>query len=159
MKYMRPTYDLVVRHAVPGETVLVGSSLAFGARVARDERGIPMATVHLSPAIFRTEHDMPKLPGVPVPNWAPRWMKRKFWEAGDRFMIDPVVAPGLNAFRVEKGLKPVKRVLHDWWHSPDLVVGLFPEWFAAPQPDWPPQTRLTGFPLYDERGVEPLPPE
>jgi rhamnosyltransferase subunit B len=71
-------------------------------------------------------------------------------------MIDPVIAPPLNAFRAGKGLPPVTRVVHDWWHSPDLVIGLFPEWFAAPQPDWPRQMKLTGFPLFDERGFEPL---
>jgi len=26
---------------------------------------------------------------------------------------------------------------------------LFPEWFAAPQPDWPPNTHQIGFPLHD----------
>ena len=36
------------------------------------------------------------------------------------------------------------------------MIGLFPEWFGPPQPDWPPQTVLTGFPLYDESdGEEP----
>ena len=31
-----------------------------------------------------------------------------------------------------------------------MVIGLFPEWFGHPQPDWPPAVRLTGFPLFDE---------
>jgi UDP:flavonoid glycosyltransferase YjiC (YdhE family) len=39
------------------------------------------------------------------------------------------------------------------------VLGLFPDWFGPPQPDWPPQTRLTGFPLYDERGGADIPEE
>jgi rhamnosyltransferase subunit B len=36
---------------------------------------------------------------------------------------------------------------------------MFPEWYAPPQPDWPPQTVLTGFPLFDERGLGPIPAE
>ena len=44
-----------------------------------------------------------------------------------------------------------------YWHSTDLVIGLFPDWFAAPQPDWPPHTILTGFPLWDETGVTKAP--
>jgi len=36
-------------------------------------------------------------------------------------------------------------------------LGLFPEWFAAPQPDWPPGTHMTGFPLYDEAHDRVLP--
>ena len=36
-----------------------------------------------------------------------------------------------------------------WVHSPQRVLGLFPDWFAPPQPDWPAQLRLTGFLLSD----------
>src|SRR5690606_4300015 len=43
------------------------------------------------------------------------------------------------------------------WHSPTLAIGLFPDWFAPMQPDWPAQMKLTGFPLFDETGLEPLP--
>jgi rhamnosyltransferase subunit B len=32
---------------------------------------------------------------------------------------------------------------------------LFPEWFSAVQPDWPENTVLTGFPLYDEGDARP----
>src|SRR5678815_3434731 len=39
--------------------------------------------------------------------------------------------------------------MHRWPHSPQLVIGFFPEWFAAPQSDWPPHTHLVGFPLWD----------
>ena len=42
--------------------------------------------------------------------------------------------------------------MHAWWHSPQQVITLFPEWFAARQPDWPSQTVLDDFALYD--GVE-----
>jgi UDP:flavonoid glycosyltransferase YjiC (YdhE family) len=45
----------------------------------------------------------------------------------------------------------VAQIFSRWNQSPDLVLGMFPEWFGAPQPDWPPQTRLVGFPLYDPR--------
>jgi rhamnosyltransferase subunit B len=61
----------------------------------------------------------------------------------------------LNDFRSSIGLKPVKGVMAGWHNSPQLVLALFPSWFAEPQPDWPRQTVLAGFPLYDERGVEP----
>src|SRR5262249_6817449 len=44
---------------------------------------------------------------------------------------------------------PVLRRVFRWWLSPDLVIGLFPPWYAAPQPDWPPQLRLAGFGRFD----------
>jgi rhamnosyltransferase subunit B len=35
-------------------------------------------------------------------------------------------------------------------HSPQGVLGLFPDWFAPRQTDWPPKVTLTGFPLFDD---------
>jgi UDP:flavonoid glycosyltransferase YjiC (YdhE family) len=35
------------------------------------------------------------------------------------------------------------------------VLGLFPEWFAPPQPDWPSNVHLAQFPLWDEATVTP----
>ena len=73
-------------------------------------------------------------------------------------LIDRTLCPPLNAFRQELGLAPVKRLMNGWWNSPQRVMGLWPEWFAPPQRDWPAQVMLTGFPLYDERGVAEMPP-
>jgi rhamnosyltransferase subunit B len=55
----------------------------------------------------------------------------------------------LNELRAKLGLPPVNRVMHQWLHSPQLVIAFFPEWFAAPQPDWPANTHAVGFPLWD----------
>jgi len=142
---------IVARHE-PGQTVVVASSLAFGARVAEETHAIPLVSVHLSPALFRSEHDSPRLPA----GWThvgPRWWRRWQWAVIDRFLADPAVGPWLNAYRARHGLPPVRGILRDWWHSPTRVLGMFPDWFAPPQPDWPPQTRLVGFPLYSEEGV------
>jgi UDP:flavonoid glycosyltransferase YjiC (YdhE family) len=43
------------------------------------------------------------------------------------------------------------------WHSPDRVIALFPDWFGPPQPDWPAQTHVTGFPMFDESGLREVP--
>ncbi len=37
-----------------------------------------------------------------------------------------------------------------------LVLGLFPDWFGPPQPDWPTNTRLVGFPLWDTHAASEL---
>ena len=142
----------------PGRTVVVGSSLALGARVFEEVYGVPAATVHLSPLEFNSMEATPRYPGPVHPAMFPRWVRRPAFALAHRFIVDPVVAPGLNAFRAEKGLRePVRGVLLDWWNSPRLVLGMFPDWFAPPQSDWPPQTRLTGFPLYDESDLHERP--
>ena len=69
-----------------------------------------------------------------------------------------MLGPAVNALRAEFGLTPVAGILNTWWNSPDRVIGLFPDWFAQPQDDWPAQARLTGFPRYDESDTAPLDP-
>ena len=146
---LRRMYDAVVAHLDP-DTVVVGSSLAWAARCAQDQFGFPMATVHLSPAQFRSAILPPKLPGLFMPAWLPLWLKQRIWEGGDKYVLDRLIGPALNAFRAQIGLPPVSRILDGWWNSPDRVIGLFPDWYCRPQADWPPQAVLTGFPRYDE---------
>jgi UDP:flavonoid glycosyltransferase YjiC (YdhE family) len=144
-----------VREARPD--VLVGSSLAFAARIVRDLERVPLMTVHLSPAVLRSVHRPPRLHGAWSPDWAPRWYRRAMWWVADR-VVEPVLGPHLRSELVRRGLPPVRHPLAEWWHSPDGVLGLFPDWFAPPQPDWPEQLELTGFPLADgdhAQGVDP----
>jgi rhamnosyltransferase subunit B len=55
-------------------------------------------------------------------------------------------------------LPPMRRTTR-WWNSTEGVLGMFPEWYAPPQPDWPPNVRLTQFPLWDEPDSHPMEPE
>ena len=153
--YIRPMYRLIAQNTMPGETIVVASTLALGARVAQDQLKIPTATLHLQPSIFRSVIDPPHLQGLYMPPWMPAWAKRAQYGMVD-LVTDPIIAPSLNEFRRELGLAPVRSVLGSYVHSPQRVIGLFPGWYAPPPPDWPPQTRLTGFPLYDERGHSSL---
>ncbi len=142
---------------VPGETVAVGGSLAFAVRLAQEKLGMPAASVHLQPGILHSNHETPAYPGFSTPRWWPTWLRRPFFDLIFARAVDPHIAPGLNALRAELGLPPVRDVMRSWVHSPELVLGFFPSWFAAPQPDWPPRVQLVGFPLYDERDATTLP--
>jgi len=157
---MRKTYDLVADFVQKhDDSLVIASSLGMAARVARDKFEFPLVTVHLQPGVLRSLIDPPKLPGLFMPKWLPMWLKRGIWEGGDKYVVDPTIGPPINKLRKEIGLEPIKRIMRDWWHSPDRVIGLFPEWFAPIPGDWPPQLRLAGFPLWDEQGVTALPPE
>lgn len=148
---LEPVYESVVESQTPGRTLVCGSSLAFGARVAQEAAGIPLVSVHLSPLIFRSDFDAPRLPALSV-HRGPAWWRRLQWFVIDA-ASDRMILPWLNAFRARHGLAPVRGVFRDWMHSPLRVLGMFPDWFAPPQSDWPAQVRLTGFPLYSEEGV------
>jgi len=150
VKYMRRGYAAIERHYTPGETLLVGHSLSLFTRVFEETHAVAAATVHLAPTVLRSDFEQSILPtGQNISNW-PRWMKRVLWWSVDRFAIDRLLAPQLNAWRGELGLPPVSRVFKTWVNSPQRMLALFPPWFAEPQPDWPPQLRLTGFVLSDD---------
>jgi rhamnosyltransferase subunit B len=154
---LEQAYRSIVDHYVPGETVVVASVLGFGARIAQEKFGIPTASAHTAPSILRTIYDVPKLPGLYMPKWYPLWLKRSMWWIADTLLIDRALGPPINEFRATLGLnKPASGFMKDWWNSPDLVIGLWPDWYAPPQPDWPPQFSAAGFPLYDETGITPI---
>lgn len=147
---MRDAYDVIARHYVPERTVVVGSALSLATRMFEESRGVPGATLHLQPAILRSRHRGPTIgPGLTL-DAAPAWVRRLFWWGADRFIVDPVIEAPLNAWRAELGLGPVTHPFAEWIHSPRCTVGLFPAWFADPQPDWPSQLTLTGFVRYDD---------
>jgi rhamnosyltransferase subunit B len=147
--YLRQAFALIEANYRPGETVLAAHGLDLGSRVLHELRGAPMATVHFAPFALLTLHETPRYIGVPDMKRWPRWAKYALYRLGDLVMVDPVIGPPLNELRLELGLPAVHRVYSQWNNSPQLVLGLWPEWFAAPQPDWPPQTACVGFPLWN----------
>ncbi len=158
---LRRTYEAVVAavNEAIGPTVVVASSLGWGARIAQDQLGFPMVTVHLAPSLFRSSIAPPVLPGLFMPRWLPLRVKRSIWAGGDKYVLDRMLAPAINALRAEVGLGPASSILGTWWNSPDRVIGLFPDWFGPPQADWPGQARVTGFPRYDEADTAAVDPD
>ena len=154
---LEPYYRAIAQRHVPGKTVLVIATLVFGGRVAQEKLGIPTVSVHLSPAVLRSVQQPPYLPLLPLASWQPAWIMRMVYALSDTLVIDRALAGPINAFRASLGLGPIRKVF-DWMHSPDRVIGLFPPWFAPRAPDWPKQTVLTGFPLFDEAEIVDLEP-
>lgn len=150
---LRPVYEIIEQHFEPGRTVVTAPALAFGARVAQEKLGIPLATIHLQPLLLRSTIQ-PGCFGFPdLLGHLPRPLRKLYCRIADRLLVDPPLVGPVNSFRAELGLPSVTRLFNGWIHSPELVIGLFPDWFATPQPDWPPNVSLTGFPLWDEREV------
>jgi UDP:flavonoid glycosyltransferase YjiC (YdhE family) len=143
VRHMRRVYQLIAERYVPGETVVVSQSWLFGARIAQEKLGVPLATVYLQPVLFGSALDTPGLPRW-IPRFVPRLMNALIGRA-----VDWGLAQAIDSFRAELGLQPIRRPVLRWWTSPELVIGFFPEWYSPPQSDWPEQTILGGFPLYD----------
>ena len=156
VKFLRETYTLIESHYRPGETALVAHPLDFASRVFQEKHLAPMANAVLAPLMFRSHYESSKLGLLLMASWVPRQLKSfQFWVADQ--IVDRIICPTLNELRGELDLRPVSRVFQTWVYSPQLVLGLFPEWFGQTQPDWPQQVRLTGFPLWDQPDEAGLP--
>lgn len=152
---MRDQYRIIQERYTPGDTLVISSALGFGARMAQEKLGVSLATVHLQPAALWSDYASPRLPWMLTGPKVPTWLKRAQFRLGIRCLVDPSVRRITDEFRRELKLPPIHRTT-DWWISPQLVLGLFPDWFAPLQPDWPKQVRLADFPLWDESPASPV---
>jgi UDP:flavonoid glycosyltransferase YjiC (YdhE family) len=147
-----PAVDQVFRsieRVADNQTVVAFSTLSLGARIAQEKLKIPSASVHLQPSVMRTLGDQGMFGNVRLAASQPKWLKRVMFGLADALFLDPHLKRPLNELRASLGLKPIDRIMHRWLHSPQLVIGFFPPWFAPPQPDWPDNLHLVGFPLWD----------
>jgi rhamnosyltransferase subunit B len=150
-------YELIRANIVEGETVVAAGSLAFAARIAQEKIGVPTVMTHLQPSMIRSALAPPVYSGFSIPSWLPRFATRGLFRLVD-VLLDSQFGKPLNSFRATLGLAPAKGFMGNWWHSSPLTLGLFPDWYCPPQKDWPPQVRLTGFPLFDGASIEPASP-
>ena len=155
---MEPAYEIISGFD-PSETILVAQGQFFAAHITHEKLGFPFITIHLQPAAFRSVYEFPLLPA-----WMPPLLKRGLFNLIDALVLDKLFAPKINRFRQSLSLPAVNKIFGDWMHSPQKNLGLFPDWFAPPQRDWPPQTQLTSFVYYDKQseneelpdGLEPF---
>lgn len=157
VKPMRSLYHAVVKETVQNKTIVLANYLSFGARIAQDRTGVPLATVHMDAHTIRSRYDVLALPspafaGRFVPDW---YHGIQFWLM-DHFWIDPLVGREINKFRKELGLAKVVRVAHEWWHSPLMTIGLYPEWWSKRQSDWPSKCLHSDFIFWDDGHDEDL---
>ncbi|MCB0078432.1 MAG: glycosyltransferase [Anaerolineales bacterium] len=145
-----------IRRFDPAEVVIGASPLGLAARLAQEKWGYRVATLLVQPALLRSVHDTP-INGVELPRWLPGPLKRLFYFNVDRFVIAPHLNGPLNEMRRALDLRPIRRPFGEWLMSPTRVIGLYPDWFAPRQPDWPDALATTGFMLYDAGQETPLP--
>jgi len=125
---------------------LVASPGVIAARLLQEARKIALVSVILQPWVIPSLQSPPvMMGGLTLPHWAPRPVGSLYYQLinmlGSNFL-----GVEFKQIRAKLALSPVRDMFR-WWFSPDLVLGLFPEWFGPPQYDWPRQIRLTGFPV------------
>jgi len=150
---MKAEYQAIADLYDPGHTVVLALGLPLGARIAHEKLGVPMATLAHFPPWMRSVYGPHGLSGRKAPLLR-RCLRRLF-----DVRMNSLIAPEAGRLRSELHLPPIRGRYVDWLYSPQLILGLFPEWYASPQPDWPPNVSLTGFPIFDGGEAQPLQPE
>ena len=156
---LRRLYAIVESNYVAGETVLGAHPLDMASRIFHEKHGAPLASFHFAPLMLRSRYDSPRMMTMLLGSGTPSWLKRMQYWLADRLIVDRWIGPAVNGLRTELGLPPVRRLIDRWHYSPQRVIGLFPEWYAPRQPDWPEQLVQTGFPLWDQAAEDGLPDE
>ena len=140
--------------ASAGADLLVSHPLTYAVPLVAELTGIPWAATALQPMMFLSAFDPPILGPF-------AWMERLrgFGPGVHRVLLGLVKAScrhwarPIDQLRREKGLAAARgHPLFEGQYKARLTLALFSRAFAAPQPDWPESTRVTGFPFLDEQG-------
>lgn len=141
-----------------GVDLMLAPMICFGARLLREKLQIPLVTVHLYPMMFVSAHEPPlALPGFRLLRRMPLFVRKAVLAFPNP--LDFFALPAVRACCARHGVRKPWSLWKQWWHSPDGVLALFPEWFAKPLPDWPRNLLQWDFPLEDMAATERLSPE
>ena len=155
--FLRGSYEDLLQ-AVHGADLLLTHPITFAGPLVAQVTGIPWVSSVLAPASFMSAYDPPMPPFF-------RWMRHVqiFGPRVVRAFFDQATKVYRNKqydqFRNELGLPDRGSPVFEGQHSPTLVLALFSRLFAQSQPDWPPQTRITGFAFYDGSNEQKMPAE
>lgn len=144
--------------AVAGADLLVTHPAAPAGPLVGRKSGLPWISTVLAPMSFVSAYDPP----VP-PFW--QWLKhlRVLGPEVMGFLLNlskrTYKGEAVTKFRDELGIPDYGNPMFEGQHSPIRVLALFSKVFAQPQPDWPPQTEVTGFCFYDGHQETAVPAE
>jgi UDP:flavonoid glycosyltransferase YjiC (YdhE family) len=147
-RILQRQYDLLAELARDEDAMMVAYPPVFTARLVQEKLSRHLVSVVVMPWMVLSMSAPPTMAGpLHLPRGAPGWVVKPYWrmlEAAANLLI------GRHVSRIGRslGLQPIRNI-YRWSFSRQLAIGLFPAWYAPPQPDWPSQMQLVGFPLFD----------
>jgi rhamnosyltransferase subunit B len=133
--------DLLLTHPLP----FVGTMIA-------EKKRLPWVSSVLAPASFLSVYDPIVPPQWP---WLYHFMRLSPWVGRGVMALATIklekLAQPIYDLRRELGLSRGGQPLFEGQHSPTKVLALYSKLLGKPQPDWPANTVITGFPFYDRR--------
>ena len=156
--HIRASYHDTLRAVLAdgGADVLVSHAIPMAAPIVAEVTGVKWVSAVLSPISIPSAYDPPTPPELP---WLRKLLlvhpaiARVFIGLLKRF-TESWITP-VREFRRELGLAPGRHPLFEGQFSPRAMLALFSNVLAKAQPDYPPNTVITGFPFYDARNEQP----
>lgn len=151
LPYVRAQYEDMMRATADADLILT-SSLAFGARLAAEKRGIPWMAVVLQPMMFFSFHDAPVIPKAEwlstlLRGLGPAATRSALWIL--KRAIGTLFGP-LRRLRAEIGLLPAAGdPLFDGQFGEAGAIGLYSRLLGDVQPDYPAPVSIAGFASFD----------
>lgn len=149
-----------VMEALREADLIVTHPITFAAQIAAEKTGMPWVSIVTAPLSFFSRYDPSVIPAYPFViklralGPAVYGMVLKLGRVQTRFWLPPI-----NRFRASVGLPPGRDPVFEGQHSPQRVLAMFSPLMGEPQPDWPANTLVTGFPFYDQaehgQGIDP----
>lgn len=139
-----------------GADVLVSHAIPMASPLVAEVTGVKWVSAVLSPISIPSVYDPPTPPEFP-------WLRKLL-------LVHPSIASGfigllkqftepwitpVRELRHELGLPPGRHPMFEGQFSRKAVLALFSNVLAKAQPDYPPNTVITGFPFYDARNEQP----
>lgn len=151
LPHIKDTYNDLMQ-AVNGADLLVTQHLSFAGPVVAEKAGIRWISSVLAPILISSAHDSLVLsdPDNQIQSQLLNPLINSAILNFSKLFLGSWSEP-IRKLRTDLGLRQVEEPLFEGKHSPELVLALFSQIFAQPQPDWPKQTCVTGFPFYDRQ--------
>lgn len=160
--HLRETYadTFAAVTAEGGADLLVSHPVPLTAPLVAEKTCIKWVSSVVFPMSFASAYDPSTPPQLPAlrtlaglhPVVARTLLNLGKWTT--KSWIEPI-----QQLRKELGLPRGRHPIFEGQHSPTLVLALFSRALAQIQPDFPPNTVITGFPFFDRKDERPLPPE
>ncbi|MDQ3818848.1 MAG: glycosyltransferase [Acidobacteriota bacterium] len=157
--HIKESYEDLLEGA-RGADLLVTHVITYAGHILAQKTGIPWISTVLAPATFFSAYDPfvpPQAPGLVKLLRLSPFFGRVFVSVAKR-MSESWIAP-VYKLRAELDLPRGAHPIFEGQYSPHLNLALFSKYLGEPQRDWPPNTKVTGFPFYDKKDETNIPAE
>ncbi len=134
-------------------TVLIAPPFFYAiARLLHIRYATPYISTVLVPAHLYSLKSPPAFKSTQWFSSLPYFLRKPIFFSGERLVLDPFFRMLLKGPCQHLDLPLPRRVISQWWYSPQKIVSLFYDWFCPAPDDWPKQAMFAGFPMFLPNG-------